>query len=948
MNGINGFSPRRIGGLASGMNTDEIIEGMMMRSKTKLNQKNQSRQILKWRQDAYRQIIRSTNAFANKWLNKTDSKHNIGNDAFWKLNAASTDSKNFKVVAKNGAMNGNIKVDYVKQLATSETLSSKKFENTFIGTGNPHANATADEKNKYMEAVKSELDRMKKAGLEPSVTVDVDGISRTIKFDFKDEDLASWDKYNEALKTQLKDGVQRNFGSKVTIIDRGNGDFGIASNNKITMKGTLLHDVGIASGVTNKPDIYSSIKNVRGQFGNIAGGEFSFKINGTEFHFSENDSINRIMNTVNSSNCGVKMSFSEYSNTFKITATQEGAIKGIDIEQTSGNLLTELFGVESGSSLSSKSILGGVKAEKAFDFEELKKNIASPFTITMTDASGKKISKVIQIPTRDSKGNKLDYSKYTEDQIINLLDTEINKTFDSKKFNVTVKGGKLEISHRDGALLEIGGYNGDNKMLGIMGFKDNATNAINETAKLSDLGFTAGDEITINNGNKITITDGMTIKDLMDKSGNAITLENGRLKIKADSLTAKGGAADVFGLVKNMDGVGEYKATKAADVDFTEKLSTQFGVSGNAKVNVGGVEVDINSDMTVKQMVDTINAKYEKTNPGKKAINFDEYGNIRFNVAAKDVSGGFLNSIFKTGDIPENSVGVVNTRNAQGKDAIFSINGEEIVKSGNTIDYDGVEITFNNTFNVDGKGPSENITVSSDVDEAVKQIKEFMEDYNKLIDEVKGKLSEKQKYKEFPPLTNEQKKDMSKEEIEKWEKEAQTGLLANDNELTKYLQELRTMMYEKAPNGLALFDLGITTGDWKDGGKLKFVDKINGKTGEEHLREMLTNNPDKVKKMFTDPDNGLAARLDRVNDAAMNTSTTKRGYIANIAGMEGTFSDSDNILSKKIKDLDEEIKKFEASMKREEEKYWQQFTNLEKVISKLNAQSASLFDQMMG
>ncbi len=942
MNGINGLGAKRISGLATGMNTDEIIEGMMIRSKTKLNQKNQSRQILKWRQDAYRQIIRSTNAFTNKWLNKTDSKHNIGNDAFWKLNAANTDSKNFKVVAKNGAMNGNIKVDYVKQLATSETLSSKKFENTFIGTGNPHANATEDQKKKYMEAVKTELDRMEKAGIEPSVTVDVDGISRTIKFDFKAEDLASWDKYNEALKTQLKDGIQRNFGSKVQIIDKPNGDFGIASNNKITMKGTLLHDVGIASGVSNKPDIYSSIKNVRGQFGNIAGGEFSFKINGTEFHFSENDSINRIMNTVNSSNCGVKMSFSEYSNTFKITATQEGAVKGIDIEQSSGNLLTELFGVESGSSLSSKSILGPVKAENGFVLSELRNNIASPFTITMTDASGKKISKVIQIPTRDSRGNKLDYSEYKEDQIINLLDTEINKAFDSKKFDVTVKGGKLEINHRDGALLELSGYNGDNKMLNIMGFKDKATNAIDGTTKLSDLGFKKDDEITVD-GNKITITDNMTINDLKTQSNNAITFENGRLKIKADSLTAKGGAADVFGLVKNIDGVGEYKATKAADVDFTEKLSTQFGVSGNATVEVGGVRVNIKSDMTVKEMVDTINAEYAKTNPGKKAINFDEYGNIKFNVVAKDVSGGFLNSIFKTGDIPANSVGVVNTRNAQGKDAIFSINGEEIIKSSNTIDYDGVEITFNNTFD-----KAETITVSSDVDEAVKQIKEFMEDYNKLIDEVKGKLIEKEKYKEFAPLTAEQKKEMSKDEIEKWEKEAQTGLLANDKELTKYLQELRSIMYEKAPNGLALYDLGITTGDWKDGGKLKFVDKINGKTGEEHLREMLTNNPDKVKNMFTDPDNGLAARLNKVNDAAMNTSSSKRGYLANIAGMEGTFSDSDNILSKKIKDLDEEIKKFEESMKREEERYWQQFTNLEKVISKLNAQSASLFDQMMG
>ena len=961
MNGINGMSSRRIGGLVSGLNTDELVEGMMLRSKTRLNQKNHARQQLKWKQDSYRNIIRSTNSFANKWMNKTDSSKNIGSDSFWKLNSASTSSNNFDVVAKNGAMNGNITVDYVAQLATSESLTSKKFGNTYFAVKDNSSTATADEKIKLMDQIALEVDRMAKMGNKLSVTVEVDGIKRNIDLGVDKAYLdklkspdgkfteQSYSDFRKQINTRLEEGIKSNFGNKVRVEKgSGNEDLKISSDSKLRISGNATFYFGIESGTTNKPDIYNSIKRTKGQFGNIAGAEYEFKINGKEFKFTENDSINKIMETVNSSDCGVKMTFSEYSNTFKLTAVQEGSIKSIDIEQTSGNLLTELFGVASGSSISSKSVLGAVKADNKPDMAKLKENISAPFEITMTDSNGNKITKIIEIPSRDTRGNKLDYSKYTDDQFIGLLDTEINKAFDSKKFDVKLNtDGKIEISNRDGAQLEISGYKGDNKMLGILGFTGKTTNAVDLTTKLADIGFKENDTIKVNGGNEIKITADMTIDDLVKKSNGNISFESGMFKINnVDTLSVTGGAAEVFGIK------GDYKSTKAEDVDFTEKLSVQYGqygVQGDAKVNVGGVEVQINADMTFKQMIDTMNTEYEKTHTGAKAVDFDEYGNIKFNVNVKDVSGNFMQNIFKNGNIQENATGVVNTRNSQGKDAIFSINGEFIQKSGNTIEYDGVEITFKNTFDGTLKGGTgEKITVSSDVDDAVKQIKEFMDDYNKLIDEIKGKLTEKQKYKEFSPLTDEQKKEMTKEQIEKWEQEAQTGLLANDPELTRYLQELRSVMYQKSPNGLALYDLGITTGDFRDGGKLKFADKVNGKSGEEHLREMLSTNPDKVKQMFTDPNNGLAARLEKANDAAMNTSVTKRGYIANIAGMEGTFSDTDSLISKKLIAMEQDIKNFEEAMKKEEEGYWNQFTALEKVIAKLNAQSEALFGQMMG
>lgn len=72
--------------------------------------------------------------------------------------------------------------------------------------------------------------------------------------------------------------------------------------------------------------------------------EYEISINGVNFKFNNTNSIRDIINTVNSSNAGVKLSYSSLNDTFSAVSTETGSHTKIDIKDVSGNLVNTLFG----------------------------------------------------------------------------------------------------------------------------------------------------------------------------------------------------------------------------------------------------------------------------------------------------------------------------------------------------------------------------------------------------------------------------------------------------------------------------------------------------------------------------------------------------------------------------------------------------------------------------
>lgn len=272
--------------------------------------------------------------------------------------------------------------------------------------------------------------------------------------------------------------------------------------------------------------------------------------------------------------------------------------------------------------------------------------------------------------------------------------------------------------------------------------------------------------------------------------------------------------------------------------------------------------------------------------------------------------------------------------NTPGSNALISINGLSTERESNTFDLAGVEVTLNST----APGQIVRIDVGQDIDSVFNNIKGMVDQYNELIDEINGKLVEPS-YRDYPPLTEAQKNDMSEREIELWEEKARSGLLRSDRQLSNLVTNMRRALTD-AVAGLegfnSLHDIGISTGSWYENGKLH----IN----ETKLKSAIEDNPDQVMNLFThNPSDGqgsmgIARRLETVLESGMD-------QLSRTAGKSTTLYDT-STLSEKIRRYDDQIATMEDRLLRVENRYWDQFTAMERALAQMNAQADWLYQQL--
>ncbi|MCG3420569.1 flagellar hook-associated protein 2 [Oceanobacillus jordanicus] len=272
-----------------------------------------------------------------------------------------------------------------------------------------------------------------------------------------------------------------------------------------------------------------------------------------------------------------------------------------------------------------------------------------------------------------------------------------------------------------------------------------------------------------------------------------------------------------------------------------------------------------------------------------------------------------------------------------GQNAEFTYNGvHEVESTENSYKLNG--ITFNFTDTTDGK--SAKLTVTNDVDASVEKIMKFVDKYNEVVEMIND-VQKEERYRDYPPLTEEQKEEMSEDEIERWEERAKSGILRGETSLTSGLFDMRQSWYSSVETGgeyKSLTQIGISTSsNYLDGGKL-IVE-------EDDLRAALQENPAGVQKLFANSsegdDRGIINRLEDSLDRTMNT-------IGERAGKATSTTLESYTLGKRMKDLNTRISDFEDRLTQVETRYWNQFTAMEKAISRMNNQSAQLMSQFGG
>ncbi|MDO6656367.1 flagellar filament capping protein FliD [Anaerobacillus sp. 1_MG-2023] len=228
------------------------------------------------------------------------------------------------------------------------------------------------------------------------------------------------------------------------------------------------------------------------------------------------------------------------------------------------------------------------------------------------------------------------------------------------------------------------------------------------------------------------------------------------------------------------------------------------------------------------------------------------------------------------------------------------------------------------------------VSVQSDTQAPFDMIKSFVEKYNEFVDKTQTLLTEK-KYRDFPPLTDAQREDLTDKEIELWEEKAKSGLLQSDSTVRGIVSDLRNAWMSPVsgvPSGELnmLSQIGINTGAYQDGGKL-FID-------EAKLKSALEQKPEEVMNLFTSGTDGIGDRLyDSVNKGI--------DQLGKKAGTPGTLIDS-SFLTTRLKNLDEQMNTWEDKLATIESRYWKQFTAMETAMDKMNQQSMWVQQNLFG
>ncbi|QHC05385.1 flagellar hook-associated protein 2 [Anoxybacillus sp. PDR2] len=276
------------------------------------------------------------------------------------------------------------------------------------------------------------------------------------------------------------------------------------------------------------------------------------------------------------------------------------------------------------------------------------------------------------------------------------------------------------------------------------------------------------------------------------------------------------------------------------------------------------------------------------------------------------------------------------TGKTAGQDAQFTINGLTTTRPSNTFTLGNV------TYTLKAAG-SATIATANDTDAIFNAIKGFVDKYNDTISKINAKLSE-QRYRDYLPLTDEQKEAMTEKQVELWEEKAKSGLLRGDTILSSGLNQMRIGVYSKVndpainPDYDTLSEIGITTStNYLENGKLVL--------DETKLRAAIEKDPNSIYQLFnangsTFDTKGIARRLrDTIQDTI--------GKIEQKAGKTLWTNDQFSI-GRNLDDLNKQIAAFNDRLQQIEDRYYRQFTAMEEAINRANQQSAYLMNAFGG
>lgn len=354
------------------------------------------------------------------------------------------------------------------------------------------------------------------------------------------------------------------------------------------------------------------------------------------------------------------------------------------------------------------------------------------------------------------------------------------------------------------------------------------------------------------------------------------------------------------------------------------------------KMNVNGQSFSFDESKTISEVVNSINANSD----AKLTAVFDQVkGQLSFTAKQFDQSI----SLTPLGD-QEN--GLLNLFNLSGADstvvaaqkAQITVNSVSKEFDSNKFTLNGVSITL---LGLTEDGQVSKIATTVDSTKILDTINSFVKDYNELLNTLNSKKNE-EKYRNFPPLSDDQKSNMTDNDIEKWQAKAMSGLLKNDSILTSATAKMREAIQAglNGIGGVSLSSIGLDTGQYFEGGKLNIKDL-------DKLKKAIEDNPQGVMDLFqtssldTTKPKGIFIQLFDSLDGVLGTIANKAGTMKYSTDLNAKFKE-ESVMGERLKDLNKRVTALTARLVTAEVNYFKQFSAMETAINRYNSQSVSL------
>ena len=269
--------------------------------------------------------------------------------------------------------------------------------------------------------------------------------------------------------------------------------------------------------------------------------------------------------------------------------------------------------------------------------------------------------------------------------------------------------------------------------------------------------------------------------------------------------------------------------------------------------------------------------------------------------------------------------------------------------SSNVITVDDITFTINDNITESEKV---NITGKIDATGVKDKLVNFINDYNKLMEKLNTLTSEKRN-RNYNPLTDEQKKEMTETEIKLWEEKVKQGQLYKDSDISRIANSMKDAMrslVEGVDGSLEKFGINPVS-DYQGTKNGTFT------VDEDKLTKVLENNVEEVMKLFiSNPTStesmteqeknsktGIAQRLKNI----LYTETVKTSSVLiKKAGIEGSATVANNELTKSIEKYERKIVDMEKSFSTREQQLYSKWATIETMMNKLNSQQSYLLSQL--